>query len=66
MVKFLMCVEKIFGPFTFEASGWVVWKSISVKLSDEGVCVMFHIGVQAKIMFDSCMFNGGHYEEQHL
>jgi len=31
-----MCVEKISGTFTFEASGGVVRKSIGMKLSDEG------------------------------
>jgi hypothetical protein len=31
----LMCVEKISGPFTFEVSGWVVRKSVSMKLSNE-------------------------------
>jgi hypothetical protein len=62
MVEFLMCVEKISGPFAFEAFGWVVWKSIGMKLSLELICVVFHIGVQAKIIFDSCMFNAGNLE----
>jgi len=57
-----MCIDKISGPFTFEVSDWVVRKSVGMKLSDEGIWVMFHIGVQAKIMFDSCLFNGGDLE----
>ena len=35
---------------------------IGMKLSDEGVWVMFHIGVQAKIIFYSCVFDGGDLE----
>lgn len=33
----LMCVEMISGPFAFEASCWVVRKSVGMKLSDGGV-----------------------------
>jgi len=53
-----MSVEKISGPFTFEASVLDVWKSIGMKLSNEGICMMFHIGVESKIVFYSCLFDG--------